>query len=302
MVVEPYIFDRKAMSILKFDNLGRYSGQIGRIGQGPGEYFNIANFCIDKSQKNIVILTNLGSIYNYSLDGDFIDNYKLAGDKVVFQDFKIINSDTLLFWRPDNNEQLHLYSTKARSFIKHLHNKGEEHNFAANVFYEYDRDVFFTRSLSDKVYKLNENCDLVVSHRWDFGVKNIDLSKYDLPASISESGRKLWEMYVNSEFPYVIVNQKQNKKYHYSRVYFNNEDNVHVFYDKISNKSRVIEEFAEGLRFFPLYWSNDYVVGISEAHEKTAINKDILDEENAQIFLSIKELDNPCLVKYYFKK
>lgn len=58
-------------------------------------------------------------------------------------------------------------------------------------------------------------------------------------------------MYVNSEFPYVIVNQLQNKRYHYSRVYFNKDDNVHVFYDKSTNKSLVIEEFVEGLRFFP---------------------------------------------------
>lgn len=152
-----YVFDREAMSILKFDSRGNYIGRIGRMGQGPGEYFNIAEFCIDKNQDTLFILTNLGSIYKYSLEGDFVKNYKLEGDKPFFHDFHIIDSDTLLFWRRDKNEQLHLYSTKARSFIKHLYNKGEEHNFAANVFYEYDGDVFFTRSLSDKVYKLNVN-------------------------------------------------------------------------------------------------------------------------------------------------
>jgi hypothetical protein len=230
-----------------------------------------------------------------------LEKHRLNGDNLIFHNFYPANSQEYLLW-DSLTQKLFIYSTESNEIIKTLYEEGKHKDFYAPVFYAYNNELFFTRSMSNEVYKLNKNGTLDVSHRWDFGIKNIDLTKYNLPSDPSEKNRRINQMFEDSVIPYIVTNQFQNSIYHYAKIYFSWEESVNVFYSKKQGKQLVFNTFKEGLHFLPLYWTEDYVIGLGSANEKTAVNKSILNAENAKKFSSLNEESNPCLVKYYFRQ
>ncbi|MBN2259670.1 MAG: 6-bladed beta-propeller [Clostridiales bacterium] len=295
-----FVLDYRAMRLLTFDNRGKYLGDVGKMGDGPGEFFNIGDFVIDK-QKNIVsILTNTGSVYNYDINGRFIDNYRINSTDVAFHSFYPDGNDNLVLWN-SITQKLSLYSNKSNIFIKTLYEEESDYEFSASVLYEFNNILYFTRSMSNEVYKLNKNEDLELSYRWDFGINNIDLTKLNLPKDLADKNMKIVKMFQDSEIPYILTGQNQNSICYYVKVRFNMEDHVNVFHFKKQNKQLVFKTFKEGLHFIPLYWTDEFVIGLGNISNSIAVNKSILNEENSKKFDSLTEISNPCLVKYHFR-
>lgn len=74
-----YILDnigRKA--VLVFDKNGKYQHSVGKVGNGPGEYPVIEDFCINEINGNIGILSSASFLYLYDPNGNFIENKKLS--------------------------------------------------------------------------------------------------------------------------------------------------------------------------------------------------------------------------------
>lgn len=68
-----FIFPRgESGSILRFSKDGKYLNKIGAVGNGPGEYAELTDICVDPSTKTISIL-GTDEIYKYNYDGSFID-------------------------------------------------------------------------------------------------------------------------------------------------------------------------------------------------------------------------------------
>lgn len=68
-----FIFPRgESCSILRFSKDGKYLNKIGAVGNGPGEYAELTDICVDPSTKTISIL-GTDEIYKYNYDGSFID-------------------------------------------------------------------------------------------------------------------------------------------------------------------------------------------------------------------------------------
>lgn len=87
-----YTIDRKGNHLFVFDISGKFITQIGKKGNGPGEYMSLNNFHIDKKQQ-IITLTDAYI--------DKLFNYKLT-------DYKFINSKKTGYfsdccWLPDGN-------------------------------------------------------------------------------------------------------------------------------------------------------------------------------------------------------
>jgi hypothetical protein len=84
-VFENYIFvlDRlSAKKLFIFDKTGKYIRQIGSLGQGPGEYLSIHDFCIDAENKEIYLLDDYGrKIHKYNFEsGKHIKSVRLSND------------------------------------------------------------------------------------------------------------------------------------------------------------------------------------------------------------------------------
>lgn len=69
--------NESSMSIYVFDKTGKYKYPIGRIGQGPGEYIDIYNICIESLKNNLAVFDNSqNKVLFYTLDGryDYSEN------------------------------------------------------------------------------------------------------------------------------------------------------------------------------------------------------------------------------------
>jgi hypothetical protein len=66
-----------------FDKNGKYLRQIGSLGQGPGEYIYITDFCLDTINHEIYILDSpKHMLYKYNFDsGEFISSINIQHDK-----------------------------------------------------------------------------------------------------------------------------------------------------------------------------------------------------------------------------
>jgi hypothetical protein len=86
-----FVFDKyKAKKLFVFDKNGKYIRQIGNLGQGPGEYATLNDFCINKEKREIYILDNLRKILMYDMDtGKHLKtlNYKLDESRSAYMTF-----------------------------------------------------------------------------------------------------------------------------------------------------------------------------------------------------------------------
>ena len=63
-----YIQDKKSDAVLVFDTIGKFIFKIRNIGRGEGKYLGLADFTIDESRKEIILLAHKPSkicIYDY---------------------------------------------------------------------------------------------------------------------------------------------------------------------------------------------------------------------------------------------
>lgn len=72
-----YIFDQKMSKIKVFSSNGKFLFDIGREGDGPGEYHSINSFFIDEQEKKIGVFDPLKlAVHEYSLDGGYLQTIK----------------------------------------------------------------------------------------------------------------------------------------------------------------------------------------------------------------------------------
>lgn len=92
-----YVFvqDQNNSRILKFDYNGNFKGQVGKKGEGPGEYKYLSSFTIDNTNKKVFISAS-GKILAYDFEGNFIKEKKgfnyVNAIEFVESELKVFNS------------------------------------------------------------------------------------------------------------------------------------------------------------------------------------------------------------------
>lgn len=74
-----------------------------------------------------------------------------------------------------------------------------------------------------------------------------------------------------------------------------------MFYRKQDGSTFVFEKLAENLSITPLLFTEDYIVSKLNFDDYTCL-RPFLSEQDYSKLLSREEDDNPCLVKFYFRK
>jgi hypothetical protein len=78
-----FVLDRlSAKKLFIFDKTGKYIRQIGSLGQGPGEYLSIYDFCVDARKEEIYLLDDYAKrIHKYNFEtGKHIKSMRLPAD------------------------------------------------------------------------------------------------------------------------------------------------------------------------------------------------------------------------------
>lgn len=138
-----------------FDDEGTFQKQVGREGDGPGEFRMILSMTDDRSGNILVTDQSSGSVSVFDTDGEFIDNFSLPNPQVRQIDQLGEHQFLAVYSDPETNRILHtfsdsfdpLYSFAHRDEIIHTDERFEEmiSGFLPGRFLVVDRNtVYFT--------------------------------------------------------------------------------------------------------------------------------------------------------------
>jgi len=302
-----FIHDFPKSEIIVFDFDGKYISKIDNRGQGPDQYPNISDFEIDSTNKRLTLLSSVDrNMHEYDLNCNFIRKFKLPNITGAYQSFKFLNSKTIVFWTFDYNNRIKFYSIKDKIIFKETYPEKEN---LFNIFtrYEFPYQNYLTRSSRNLIQKVNDDCSIENAYEWDFGDLNIDAEKLQkIQESVSSKNIREFakNVHASSNTNYIFNIQGGNSRYLYTQITRKNKF-INIIYDTSKNKKFVFEKSTEGAMFNPIFWTNDYVIGIhldpNKSYDETIPNT-ILDDKNILTKKKINEFDNPILIKYYFKK
>jgi len=297
-----YIFDQTTHSLFCFDAQGKFVNKTGTSGQGPEDYANAADFLINPYKNVVEILSPFGVIYSYDLYGHFVGKTEsmLSNEMANVQRIFLFNdSIRLLYGFTDNNKnQLHTFSMQSNQIVNSFYSeKTALFMFSNQVFYRYNDAAYFYKPFINTVFTIHPP-KYKIAYAWDFGEMNQNANQFenfkDMQATI--------ELFKNSKLKAICDIQYQNDKYYYTRILRNFDHTTHVFHSKNNADKFVFEKFKEDLFFFPIYWCEDYVLATSSTYGKQAVHYSVLDEDAARKLKSIKDDDNPFIIKYHFGK
>jgi hypothetical protein len=287
-----------------FDMDGKFIRQIGRKGNGPGEYGNIGNVVYDEKNNKIMITsTSTRGILVYDDKGDYIET--------------LLNRMNLSHWALLNNEMIALnignYMGNSRKKLAVISLSGDTLSTAPNfdlfngsrsplslnnmaVFYPFEDKVYYNRMFNDTIYYLDKNRELVPQY--------IFLSsRHKLESTIRADAMKFVETTVDYILPWQII---ETKKYLFVNMLRNKRGLKPYFYDKDKNKfisvinaknrnsDGFINDLDNGPVFYPNYKIRDKMLCmiLSPAHIVGLKKQALLAPD---MFLGVKEDSNPVI-------
>lgn len=299
-----YIFDDKQDIIFIFDAKGNFLfSSASKEGQGPGEYYGITDFDIEKSTNTIHILDpSAFKIRKYDISFNHIQDYNLTRELLPFISFTCFSEDLYIFYNMgESNEILRVFSIQENKIIgkigTHPSNIRDIKIITEeNIFREYNHNCFFTCSYpNNDLYKIDHKAlDLENIVTYDFGKYTLDIEK--LPRE------DLTSIDMNKRFV-VVIKKFQNEKNYFTFVSFKDElfviklDKENGSYDIISCK------FKEGgILLPPLLIDDDCFYIITEnQYLDQVVCPSLLDENSKNILANLQEDDNPVIIKYVLK-
>lgn len=295
-----YILDIEQHVLLRFDIEGKFISQIAKAGDGPEDYINLSDFFIE--DQYIFMLSPMGIVYKYDLDGRLLDKIYLEGKSAGYHKFARLDDDKILFWSSvgSDTEQLSLFSSKENKIISYYYKDHDIlNNFTNDVFYSWNNMVYFYKPFHNEIRSIKDD-NLTVNYQWDFkenntGVKNIDFTE--------NNPERLLNALQSLEIPYFFNMQAQTNHYYYAQLISGLKNTSHIFYNKQTGSNVIFKKFKEDLHFNPVYWHEDYVIGITNPFYSIdkMISPEMIDDIGKSRFFNLKEDDNPCLIKYHFK-
>src|SRR5690606_217054 len=169
------------------DRKGKVINRIEAKGQGPGEYETINDLLVDKENQTIEILDGgSGKIIKYSLDGEFVEEWKNEAFHTA-RSFSRISEDIYAIYggisfEMDAGSRLLYVSKSGDEITAKYFPIGKEARFA--VFLEQDnfwrqgKDLHFSFTFQDTVYRLGE--------QGPEPYLGFDYGEYSLPDDIME--------------------------------------------------------------------------------------------------------------------
>ncbi|MDR1339069.1 MAG: 6-bladed beta-propeller [Prevotellaceae bacterium] len=304
-----YILDASQYILFIFDDDGHYIDRIARVGQGPGEYKYIYDFVLNPDNGQIEMLSPFKYIYCYDFSGNFIKRHDLTYlPQASIQRFEVLDDQNYIVWTSpeDGQDAICIISREdgktVNSFWQDLFIINV---WGGDVFHACNQETYFALPLYNRVYKATKD-GYEIAYEWNFGNKTMDITKYKISTgmyNINKDSENLREKFKNREISYLIRYNFQNSRYCYAMLLYEMITRKHLFYDRETGESYFFERPVEDVKLYPIYFSDTFMIGTSFDDDKNnLLNCALLDETGKKKLQSLKEDDNPYIIKYYFKK
>lgn len=305
-----YIYDDWTQKLFAFNQLGKFEFQIGRKGQGPGEYLDMYDCIVDSAHNTVLILESYGKVLQFDLLGKYKRTNNLP-DRPNYYSIELLDSDCFITWSAleANEKSLLVIDKENGNILNSYWNDDRMFNLRQmSPFFSYDGRMFFGMAVRQQVYEVLKD-ELKLAYVWDFGKDNITESQLEYYLGIENSGErnnKMIDDIGTSQLPFIIKNQRQNERYCYAALRLSigiRPTLTHVFYDKENDRALVFDylDGKECRMNSPLFFGDDYLL-TDVLYDDRETFKSILPEEEYRKLENMLEDDNPCLLKLYFKK
>lgn len=299
-----YIFDRRQAGVFAFSKKGKFLFKIQNIGSGPGEYFRIADFEINKYTNSIDLLTPFGEVLKYDREhGKFISSYHLPETIRAVHFLKSISQDTTVFYQRFENNPVVFFSLKEQIIISEQRELPQFISrylptaFNWHPFHIINGKLRLFEFFSNTIHNL-EHDELTPHLIWDFGEYNFDYKTLDVGMD-----RQYYEDYL-----------KNNSKIHLFSTFLENElliitqfflkTNFYtLIYFKESEEYIVLGNFKEGIMFptYPLFDDFGLYTVASLLHLKDLLPDEKIDSLGLKFSEDIGKDQNPVILRYSFK-
>jgi hypothetical protein len=160
--------------IFVFDRQGKFMYSVGKIGQGPGEYIEACDFCLDTQDKIIYIVAEREKIMQYNYSGDFVKQIRMP---LYAGGVEYSNNHFYLIGNQLDSYNLAVTDIEGKLIDKFFPNKdwGDNLTRLPNPLQKTDSLVYYFGYLDNNIYGIRNNSELFVQYRMDFGKTAIDL-------------------------------------------------------------------------------------------------------------------------------
>ena len=304
-----YILDRKAACIYVFNADGTFlRSSKSKQGNGPGEYYCIADFDISKDKHIEILDVSAYKIRKYDDEFNFLDEIDIPKKMYPISTFKCLNNELYAFYSSrssDANDELKVYSFSQNRIVESVKGYISIPSLRVGVtqpysFYELKEDVFFSFPYSnDKIYKIDskEGCIKEI-FRYDFGNHSFPFERIDTHVSIFEDVIKGSKEYA---FP---ICRGENENFLFTFIMYQEKQYL-LLYEKVLKQSNLYScTFRDGKILLPPTLVDDnflYVVAEQNWLEHLIAER-LLVVKAKDAIKNIHEDDNPVILKYCLRK
>ena len=306
-----YIHEKKLSGLYVFNTNGRFLHQIGKLGQGPGEYYKISDFDIDKEKQQVLVYSNSDrAVMVYSLEGEFIKEIDVP---FFSQYFTVLDENTWLFYSGYNldEEPFNLFSTNNEGkitgkYFKYPLNNLKGFDFTGLLRKSHSSGALYTEPLSNIIYRINQD-SITQAYKIEFGKKgwpeedrynhnkffidNMGLESSFLYSEIFETEDLLIFNYQEKQRERVAFIMKEKGKL-YTHKNFNNDGLYPLFHTPVGivDKNTWITIIYPEDIFNKTNGNTSFIDGLKGPYPKLYT-----------LTKAIKEEDNPILVTFKLK-
>ncbi|MDR1455181.1 MAG: hypothetical protein LBJ01_05985, partial [Tannerella sp.] len=225
--------------------------------------------------------------------------------------FKHVAPDVIVFLTFDWDNRLKFYSTSRHEILDETF--PEKDNFfndlRTNVF---PYGNYFIRPSENTVYSVRwdgTKGSAEEGYAWDFGpLNNGTKTAWDAAPAFGNQKERMdyvrGKVLASEVVNYILALHGGNRRYRYAQL-TRKMKLVNIFCDMETQQTVVFENTSEGAGLNPVYWTDEYMVGIPRIplpQETFDLIPDaILSEKDRIKKQHLAEDDNPYLVKYQFK-
>ncbi|MDR1357407.1 MAG: 6-bladed beta-propeller [Tannerellaceae bacterium] len=300
---QQYIFIHAGGGLFQFSRSGRFLRQIGRHGQGPGEYSSLMHYAIDEPNEKIYLLSS-PQVLCYDMDGNWLNNFRI--DKDLAWQIALVNDTTLAayIYDVDGSEEhsVVLYNTKGErlnAFPPVVHippgsNGGMNIRYDDRFMFTYDGQACFKDECSDTLFVVTPQ---ELKPRYAF-----EMGKYRLPMEnhFAVNG----QLFDQTKSNYLHILPIETRDYFFiPYTTWGVTDGRLCVYDKGSaacftvSGNGIVNDMDDGLPFTPLTSIGDNtLVSVWEASEVIRLMGEHPSLGGIEVFRQLLEDDNPVLM------
>ena len=300
------IFISDGNKLLQFDRSGKFIRQIGSQGRGPGQYTQIADFCIDENKRNIYIIGGR-FVLQFDFDGEFkgSSNYEWTSlrfmqvdtGKFIFYlgSYPAKTNDTVYSWYITD---LHCKPvTKLMNFHKRVNVPGMR--IGRTPLYSFNKNSHFMDYCADTLFYIIKN------KPEPYATINLGNLKMDPDPVLTSNqiddrlNQKLWPLFVNESDKLIFM------MLHWG---FSDSSGFCV-YNKLTRETTFLKDKAfvndldGGPSFWPKYIYNDnifvdfiYADKLLEHINKRSSSKQSISNDLKLLCKKLTETSNPILM------